>query len=387
MNNTNIKRLVNRYNNRFDDKIKFIETKFKANPVRLLSAIGIRPAKQNTYCCINCTSGTGDKGTGLYTHLNEQGFRRYHCFGCGYSFRPIAGVIDRHPGMTFNEAVDFLVDLYTPEHDPVNDKDLPTFHNNRRSSLPCNPLQVDDQLLATYAESITYRQSCPQWQQNMADALGLPFEALSRPDIGKAFVGADGINPSAGDLVTYNLLQGIPQAIKVRHQPGIGHPGYVATIAHSCNVFRFTSNPCDQRTFRMAGSSGDICFGHDTITDATSIVIITEGQTDTLAVCAAASKCGRPDITAIGRDSATHILKKVDLDVLAGKTIVYCEDDDIAGRHRTQDNIDLLTAHNCSVSTWCASCLNSKDARDAFRNHGAHDLLTSILNTTHNHGK
>lgn len=360
-------------------KISFIENCFKENPVRLFTALGIAPAEQGTFRCNKCESGTGRKGTGMFSHITREGNLRYHCFACGNSFRPINGTREIHPGMTFMDAVNYLVKLYLPEVDPVNDRELPTVRKSLRYGLP-QTLTYDDRLTATYAESVSYRLECPSWQQKMADALGLPFEALSRPDIGKSFIGNDGRNPDSGDLVTYNLVNGLPLSLKVRHLPGMGTRDHVATLDYTSNTFRLSGNPGDARTFRMAGSSGEVCFGHDTVTDATSIVVIAEGQSDVLAICSAAAICGRSDITAIGRDSASHVLKAVDLDVLAGKTIIYCEDADLAGRSRTQENIDLLISRGCKVSIWSPNPSHGKDARDIYLNLSPQTLLSSIIN-------
>lgn len=379
--NSTFKNLVQQHN-QADDRLELVEYYFKENPEALMDTLGLELVNQNTYTCVNCDSGRGSKATGMFPHFNNDGYKRYHCFACDYSFRPVEGTMSFFPGMSFSEALNFILDIYEPGRSsfswrtPQRPRALMPA---RTMQKPTSSLAVDDTLIATYKESVRFREACPEWQQKVADALHLPFSALSRPDIGKAFVGADGLNPDAGDLVTYNLLQGKPQALKVRHTPGIGRPDLVAVLDYSTHQFRFTYNPGDKRTFRMAGNSGELCFGHDSITDATSTVIITEGQSDVLAVCAAAAECGRQDIAVIGRDSATHLLKPVDLDALAGKTVVYCEDGDDAGQRMSVRNLLVIKEHAAKVTTWCARHMQQKDARSAYIKHGARALINSIF--------
>lgn len=377
-----ITRLISAHN-QGPDRLELVEAYFKDNPESLMDALNIEQGAQNTYQCINCPSGRGSKATGMFPHFNNDGYKRYHCFACDYSFRPVEGTMSFFPGMSFSEALNFILDIYEPGRSSFSWRTPQRPRANmpaRTMQKPTSSLAVDDSLLSTYRASVRFREACPAWQQKMADALGLPFSALSRPDIGKAFVGDDGLNSAAGDLVTYNLLCGVPQALKVRHVPGLGAYGKVAVLDYTTNAFYLASNPSDKRAFRMAGNSGELCFGHDTVTDTTSTVVITEGQSDALAVCAAASFCNRPDITAIGRDSAAHILKPADLNILAGKDVIYCEDADLAGRSRTQENIDLLISRGCKVSIWSPNPSHGKDARDIYLNLSPQTLLSSILN-------
>lgn len=375
---TKIKRLISLKFPSIDDQLEFVEARFKDNSIRLLTYLGIKPAQYGTFCCDKCTSGTGTKRTGMYPHHNKKGQLRFHCFVCDNSFRPVEAVMRKHPNMKFRAAVEFLYKFYLPEYDPEYDRELP-MASCRFHSFVSRPLEQNDRLIATYAESVSYRMECPSWQQAVADALGLPFDALSRPDIGKAFVADSGRSPDAGDLVTYNLVNKIPHALKVRHIPGIGDSRFVHMLDTNENVFRYTYND-GSRAFRMAGPSGAVCFGHDFVTQDIATVVITEGQSDVLAVCAAAAALGKTDLTAIGRDSASHVLQPIDLDVLAGKRIIYCEDDDIAGRRKTQENIALLESRGCTVFTWSPSADGCKDARDVYRNLGPHALITSLLN-------
>lgn len=372
-------KLISRHNSLTHDRLEFVEAHFKENPVRLLTYLNIKPAKQGTFCCDKCTSGTGFKGTGLFPHLNQKGQLRYHCFNCENSLRPVEALMRKHPDMTFQDALRFLYNFYLPEDDPMHDKELPEAGCIYRSII-APPLEHDERLIATYAESVSYRKDCPSWQQAVADNLGLPFDALSRPDVGKAFIDGEGRTPDLGDLVTFNLVNRVPHSLKVRHIPGIGHDKFMHMLNSNENVFRYSRIYGDERTFRMAGPSGAVCFGHDFVTPNIATVVITEGQSDVLAVCAAAAALGQSHLTAIGRDSASHVLQPIDLDVLAGKRIIYCEDDDIAGRRKTQENIALLESRGCTVSTWSPTADGCKDARDAYCNLGPHALITSLLN-------
>ena len=317
----------------------FVEKRFWANPTRLMTALGIRKARTSGYCCPNCTSGTGSRGTGMELFLTntEPRHPRLKCFACEKCYSAIDLVLEVHPEKKFLEALDYLVKLYTPEDDPVNDRELLS-HHRRTYDLPAPSLVVDDRLRKTYEQAILYRQQCPEWQQRVADSLGLPFEALNRNDIGKSFYGNDGTDSDCGDLVTFNLLNGEPVALKVRHTAGVGYESYLSMLDYRTNAFRVVPARGENRAFRQAGTSGALCFGHDSITEDITTVAIVEGQSDVLAVCAAAQECGITSLTAIGRDSASHILKQEDLSALQGKDIIYCQDNDNAGAGHTEEN-------------------------------------------------
>ena len=360
----------------------FVEKRFWKNPTRLMTALGIRNARIRGYCCPNCTSGTGSRGTGMELFLTntEPRHPRLKCFACDKCFSCFDLVLAIHPEMKFLEALNFLVNLYTPENDPENDREL-LYHHRRAYDLPAPSLVVDDRLLKTYEQAILYRQQCPEWQQRVADSLGLPFEALNRNDIGKSFHGNDGTDPNAGDLVTFNLLNGEPVALKVRHTAGVGYDSYLSMLDYNTNAFRFVPSRGQDRAFRQAGTSGALCFGHDSITQDITTVAIVEGQSDVLAVCAAAQECGITYLTAIGRDSAAHILKQEDLSALQGKDIIYCQDNDIAGAGHTEENLSLLQQYSDRVRLWTPTIHPYKDARAMYNGLGASEFMNNLLNT------
>ena len=347
-----------------------------------MTALGIRKARTSGYCCPNCTSGTGSRGTGMELFLTntEPRHPRLKCFACDKCFSCFDLVLAIHPEMKFLEALNFLVNLYTPANDPENDREL-LYHHRRAYDLPAPSLVVDDRLLKTYEQAILYRQQCPEWQQRVADSLGLPFEALNRNDIGKSFHGNDGTDPNAGDLVTFNLLNGEPVALKVRHTAGVGYDSYLSMLDYSTNAFRFVPSRGQDRAFRQAGTSGALCFGHDSITEDITTVAIVEGQSDVLAVCAAAQECGITSLTAIGRDSASHILKQEDLSALQGKDIIYCQDNDNAGAGHTEENLSLLHQYSDRVRLWTPTINPYKDARAMYNGLGASEFMNNLLNS------
>lgn len=366
------------------EEFNLMEKKFRLNSERLLNALDIRAARTYGFCCPNCSSGTGPKGTGMQFFITDTTKRpKFKCFACDKCFSAADLVLQVHPEMTFHQAVRFLIDLYTPEDDPINDCEPKCYHRPMHLYQPLTSLRVDESLMATYTLSVQYRKECPEWQQAVADKLGIPFDALNREDIGKSFVRDDGTNPNAGDLVTFNLLNGRPYALKVRHTEGIGYKGELSFLDYSTNSFRLAPTRGEERTFRQAGNSGELCFGHDGVTDAITTVAIAEGQSDVLAICAAASECHFSTLTAIGRDSASHVLKSADLSVLRGKDIIYCQDADSAGQSHTSDNLGLLTQHCNSVHLWTPSAPNCKDARAVFTAYGAEELLRQLF--THSH--
>ena len=71
-----------------EDMICFAHEKFTENPVRLLSVLGIRPAKEKTFCCVHCSSGRGPRGTGMRAFKGRDGELRFHCYACGKTMDP-----------------------------------------------------------------------------------------------------------------------------------------------------------------------------------------------------------------------------------------------------------------------------------------------------------
>lgn len=361
-------------------QINFIHARFMDIPERLLTALGIRAARTSGFCCPVCESGRGSKGTGMSYFQPSSERLKLKCFACDKCFDAFDLVRTVHPEMSFPETQRYLVELYTPEHDPINDREL-SYATCPRFEIHGRELLVDDKLMETYNKSILYRQQCPTWQQEVADMLGVPFDALNRMDIGKSFSENDGLDPKCGDLVTFNLLEGKPVALKVRHTPGIGYASSLSSLNYETNTFQLSFYGGSDRTFRQAGHTGKLCFGHDSITDDISTVVIVEGQSDVLAVCAAARECGIGTLTAIGRDSNSHVLKDTDLNVLAGKQIIYCEDADVAGIRYTQENMYQLLHYSENVRVWKSDNPQYKDARSLYNAFGASHLISNLLSS------
>ncbi len=315
---------------------------------------------------------------------NTKNEPKFKCFACERCFSVIDLVQTIFPKKTYQQTLDYLEELYTPEHDPINDRELPYYSAAYRASQSCS-LSCDERLMETYHQAIRYRQLCPAWQQMVADKLGLPFEALNRADIGKSFTGNDGNDPECGDLVTFNLYNGRPVALKVRHTNGVGYPYHLSYLNYATNTFHTQFAPIgESRAFRQAGTSGMLCFGHDSITAGTDTVAIVEGQSDVLAVCAAAQQCGITTLTAIGRDSASHILRADDLSALSGKSIIYCQDNDDAGTQNTDKNLGLLKQYCDNVRIWTPSIPSCKDIRATYISTGATALINNLFNTSVN---
>ena len=91
----------------------FAEERFYDNPTRLMTALGIRNARMRGYCCPNCTSGTGSRGTGMELFLTntEPRHPRLKCFACEKCYSAIDLVLEVHPEKKFLEALDYLVKL------------------------------------------------------------------------------------------------------------------------------------------------------------------------------------------------------------------------------------------------------------------------------------
>lgn len=352
--------------------------KWKKNPHRLINALGMKSDLSGRgVLCPYCGSGAGSNGTGMHYYTSAKGNLRLKCFACDKNVSPVDLVMH---ALNLNDdqydtALAHMEKLYADAAASALDDepDAPIFAPRVRNAAP---LRADAELMNTYRAAVASRESCPQWQQKVADQLGLPFAALNRPDLGNT----DAAAPDRGDLAMFNLLDGTPRAVKVR-QVAVGTTA-MTTLNPRTNTFMPTIllHPSEGHAFRMAGASGQLCFGHDTISDQTAVVVIVEGQSDVLAVCSAAQQEELyPTVTCIGRDSSSHILTEPDLAAVAGKTVVYAEDHDTHGSLVNQKNIDLLRERGCRVRLWTAPA-DHKDPRAFYLGHGAAALLSSLLN-------
>lgn len=365
-----------------------IQKAWDSKPSRLINFLGMKKDRSGKgICCPFCNSGSGDHGTGMrYYHAPNTKYRRLKCFAskCEVNMSPFDLVMRLHPdAYDFQSAMDLLSDLYAPATSKFDDE---------VESCICGsgkPKQrvIQASVLPTYRTSIEGRQACPKWQQRLAEALGLPVSVFDRPDIGKSFwVKPDGscdvLIDTCGDMVTYNLVDGVPCSVKVRHTPGLNTYGFIHWYTeYNGHFFPHTlhrTNP--HHEFRMSGPSGYVCFGHDYIHDA-ELVVIVEGQSDVLATVAAFQACGKHSYTAIGRDSSGHVLKDIDLSVLAGKRVIYASDFDTIGSDIDQQNYALLAEAQCSVQCWSAPAADAKDPRAVYINAGPGELVNSLLSS------
>lgn len=355
------------------------------NPGRLINFLGLMKDRSGRgICCPYCGSGSGSNGTGMHLyHTEKTHYARLKCFAsnCEANKDPFDLVRDFFvPGGNFTTCMNVLAELYYPL-DSEFDSDVP-FCIQRRTiySRSLDPAQ----LMPVYTRSIEARKACPEWQQRIASLMGLPVSAFNRPDIGKAYLvdaqgNSDAFAPTCGDLVTYNLLNGCPIAVKVRHTPGL-NSYHDSMLYYKEGAFGKTSlsDPLALRGFRMSGKSGHICFGHDSIKDA-ELVVIVEGQSDVLAVVAAFQELGLTSYTAIGRDSSGHRLRGVDLNALFGKRIIYAKDYDDVDSAISRENTQNLYFYKCEVRVWSAPSASIKDARAYYIKHGAKALVESLL--------
>lgn len=373
-------------------------SKFVDNPSRLLNALNIEPDDcGNGVVCPYCGSGTGPHGTGmgLNPHNEDPHFK---CFACDAYMSPIDLVIlsrNMDEGAS-GAALEFIEDLYEPEESEF-DRTVHTLHSGgRRYGADMNRakgLEFNTTLMETYSRSVAFRLHSPEWQERLAGALELPVWALDRPDIGKSYLPRfneatgvmedDGNDPACGDLVMFNLdRNGRPVSVKTRFIKGLTYTGHTTWLNPNSYVFESTRlDSVDvERTFRLSGRNGELCFGHNTVTDGITTVAVVEGQSDVLAACAAAKEAGRKDVTAIGRDNKGHILKPADLDVLRGRDVVYCNDYDAIGSSCSAINVELLRGCARSVTLWNAPDKMLKDVRAYYLFHGAEALIKSIFN-------
>ena len=373
--------------------------KFAGNPSRLLNALSIEPdGCGRGVVCPYCRSGTGPHGTGMgLDPYNED--PHFKCFACGRYASPIdLTILGQHldEGKS-GAALGFIEDLYEPEESEF-DHPVHTIRSGGggygAAEYQVKGLAVDETLMEVYRRSVESRLHCPEWQERFAKALGLPVWALDRPDIGKSFLprfnaatGAmedDGDDSECGDLVTFNLgADGRPVAVKTRFIKGLTYTSHTTWLNPRSNAFEgiYLETVDVERTFRLSGRAGELCFGHNTVTDGITTVAGVEGQSDVLAACAAAREAGRKDVTAIGRDNKGHILKPADLDVLRGRDVVYCNDFDAIGDADSERNVELLRGCARSVTVWNAPSEEVKDVRAYYLCHGAEALTDSLFNT------
>lgn len=358
------------------------------NPNRLINFLGMKgDISGYGYLCPYCGSGSGENGTGMASYLAEKsGYLRLKCFAsqCEKNVDAFQLVMDLHNGGTsFTEAQQLLALLYAQKEtqwDTEPDSCKRSRHHQRNQMLDPGRLRP------VYQRSIEARRACPQWQQRLADAMGLPVSAFDRPDIGKAFYvdsagNSDEFNEDCGDLVTYTLYDGYPFTAKVRYTPGLNsYDGVMLYYNTEKGAFDRTvlRNRNAQHDFRMAGKSGEVCFGHDTLTDAETVVIV-EGQSDVLAVASAFQEMGMPKCTAIGRDSASHIIGDVDVRSFASKQVIYAEDYDTISSATNKQNIKKLLTWECPVRVWSAPSPQIKDPRAFYLSYGSKALVESLL--------
>lgn len=367
---------------------EFIEEAFKANPNRLYHALDLSASRKQGLNCITpkCTSGSGTHGTGMMPYLNQDGYLRLKCFACGGHYSPFDLVMNVC-GMPFKVASDYLDELYTPEHDERDDRP-PVYSGPVYRGHAGEPLLPCEALTEVTTLAVRYNAGNKVWRERQAALLGLPSDALLRDDVGKSYVPLrpgvknrfhdDGMDVHKGDLVFISFYQGEPVAIKVRHDGRVGYQGQIS--CYDAYAGRFQLYPCDkERDFRMRGQAGYVCFGHQHVTDKMDTIVITEGQTDTLAVDVALKDNGCANVVSVARDSASHILQETDLGVLAGKRVVYCEDPDPAGRKCTGENLRRLQDHVCQVVVWASPGDDVKDPRDMYVKYGSWELISSLL--------
>lgn len=368
---------------------------YKENPTRLYNALALDVAPDRHLCCITpgCRNGRGERGTGIRPFITDQGVLCLRCDVCGKSYGPYKLVMTSKK-CTFDTADDFLQWLYCTD-------DGKQFDGELRVDTTCTPLVrktaplVDcPALREVFDWSVRCAFSCPKWIEAQAAALGLPAHALIRDDVGKSYLPMkpgvrfrfdnDCLDVNAGDLVFFSLRNRVPVTIKVRHDPAAGYKSKLSY--YNANAGRFICMPCDatSRTFRTAGQTGIVCFGMQRVSQATETVIVTEGQTDTLAVAEALHQSGCANMEAVARDSCHHIFSELDLAYLAGKNIIYCEDSDDVGKTNTGANSDLLLKAGCRVSIFHPEEHGSKDPRDFFIKYGATALVEALFSNNNN---
>ena len=348
--------------------VEDIQKAWSENPDRLINFLQLHADRRGTGVrCPYCGSGSGEHGTGMqYYKAPKTGYMRLKCFAsnCDANKDPFDLVMELNEDTPdFCSAKQLLAELYIQETSKLDDY-VPCCEP--RAKL-CAPTLEPEQLLPVYNRSIDARKACPAWQARVAALMGLPTSALDRPDIGKAYLtfadgSTDAYDETAGDLVTYNLVDGMPCSLKVRYTPLLNtYQGFMLFYNTETNAFGQAklSSPATNHAFRMAGRSGQLCFGHDFIKDA-ELVVIVEGQSDVLAVTAA-------------------FLQVKDLSALCGKTVIYAEDFDTIGGPINKNNLDGLCQYCSKTLVWSAPSAEIKDPRDFFLTYGAAALVESLL--------
>lgn len=367
--------------------VEDIQKAWSMNPKRLLNFLQLQGDRSGRgYLCPYCGSGSGEHGTGmsLYTSPNT-GYKRLKCHAstCEANKDPFDLVMELNEATPdFCSAKQLLANLYIQETSDLDAVIARCQPQSRQIAQVLDP----NQLIRVHNKSIEAREACPAWQARVAALMGLPASALDRPDIGKAYLtfadgSTDAYDETAGDLVTFNLVDEMPRSLKVRYTPNLNtYQGFMLYFNTETQTFGKStlSSPASKHAFRMAGRSGQLCFGHDFIKDA-ELVVIVEGQSDALAVTAAFQQLGLHDHAAIGRDSSGHKLQKKELFDLYGKCVVYTEDFDTIGSDINKKNLENLWQHFCAPLVWSAPSAEIKDPRDFFLTYGAAALVESLL--------
>ena len=360
------------------ERRKVVMDKWDKNPYRLLNALGIKEdGCGQGIVCPYCGSGSHSHGTGPTAYNAESnGELRFKCHACGENMSPIDLVIyTRHlQPEDIVSAIQYMEEIYEPEVSELDTYLKGIYYRYSRGyQMLLDDLNVD----YVVARTVQARKACPAWQERVAKLLGLPAWALDRPDVGKSSNSeSDWADPDFGHLVMFNLEDGHAVAAKVRK---VSHRFPMVCLNASTGMFdRLLKYEDGCHVFRMTGSSGRVCFGHDYVTPGIATVVVVEGQSDVLAVSAALKECGcDTEAVCIGRDASSHILKETDLKVLAGRQVVYVEDNDDAGKQYTAQNVRLLQEGDCSVKVWSAPD-GYKDPREYYIQNGAAALVNAL---------
>lgn len=377
---------------------------FRQHPSRLINALGLQMDRRGQgLVCPYCGNGSGADGTGVNIDPHNSA-PHFKCFKCGEYF-DVFNLVEHVKGLKFMGALEFLERLYADE---TSTADLPAIdavfngqpacpysYTGGSSLMPGGgePLVNSVMLKRSYTLSLRYAHECVSWREQCADELGLPAYALEREDIGKSYLalpsysdtpeGNNGMDEHCGDMVFYVLDDDRRLvAAKTRHMPGISAEDYTTWLNPKSGMFeqKNITNPDAEREFRSSGQVTRLCFGRTYISDDISTVVIVEGQTDVLAVCAAMVEAERLDVTAIGRDNKNHVLVDEDLKLLANRNVVYVDDYDAIGSPSSRRNLDKLAYCGAnSVTEWTPPSPTVKDSRSFYIKYGGNALAKAIL--------